>query len=220
VPHVIWDWNGTLLDDLPAVIDAVNACLKSQGGPVIDAETYRRRFVRPLNGFYEALLGTPIDDDLLARLDDVFQAAYWDGIDRVSLNSESVASIKRVRAQRATQSIASMLWHDMLVPAVREFGLDGPMVALDGNRGAVGDTKEQHMVEHVARLRRLFPHLAHDRITVIGDIVDDADAARAAGVDCVLYNGGSQVRSELETRGVPVVDSLLEAVDLALRPVA
>lgn len=216
--HVIWDWNGTLLDDLPIVVEAVNACLRSQGAPSIDAETYRSRFVRPLNGFYEGLLGRPVDDDFLLELDHIFQDAYWDGFDDADLHSEANEAIRSLASAGVTQSIASMLWHDMLVPTVRGFGLDEFMLALDGNRGTVGDTKDQHMVHHVERLQQMYPDLGRQTMTVIGDLVDDAGAARAADVRCVLYDGGSQPRGLLEGQGVPVVDSLLEAALLVLSP--
>lgn len=214
--HVIWDWNGTLFDDLPIVVEAVNACLRSQGVPPIDAETYRSSFVRPLNAFYEVLLGRPVDDDFLLDLDHVFQEAYWDEFDDADLNPEAREAIAAVAAAGATQSIASMLWHHMLVPTVRGFAIDEYMLALDGNRGAVGETKDQHMIHHVERLRRIFPDLFDQTMTVIGDIVDDAGAARAADVRCVLFDGGSQPREALEGQGVPVVDSLLEAVSIAI----
>ncbi len=216
--HVIWDWNGTLLNDLPIVVEAVNACLRSQGARPIDAETYRSRFVRPLNGFYEGLLGRSVDDDFLLELDHVFQDAYWDGFDDADLNSEAEEAIQYLVSAGATQSIASMLWHDMLVPTVRGFGLDEFMLALDGNRGTVGESKDQHMVHHVERLRRMYPDLGAQTMTVIGDLVDDAGAARAADLGCVLYDGGSQPRKLLERQGVPVVDSLLEAASLVLSP--
>lgn len=214
--HVIWDWNGTLLDDLPIVVEAVNACLRSQGAPSIDADTYRSRFVRPLNGFYEGLLGRPVDDDFLLELDNVFQDAYWDGFDDAELNAEAEEAIRSLASAGVTQSIASMLWHDMLVPTVGGFGLDEFMVAVDGNRGTVGESKDQHMVHHVERLRRMYPELGRQTMTVIGDLVDDAGAARAADVSCVLYDGGSQPRQLLEGQGVPVVDSLLEAALLVI----
>jgi len=216
VTHIIWDWNGTLFDDLPIVVEAVNACLRSQGAPPIDAEAYRSRFVRPLNRFYEGLLGRPVDDDFLLQLDHVFQNAYSDRFDDADLNAEARDAIALVAAKGVTQSIASMLWHDMLVPTVRGFGLDEHMLALDGNKGTVGETKDQHMVHHVERLNRMYPELRDQTMTVIGDIVDDAGAARAAGVRCVLFDGGSQPRGALEGQGVPVAESLLEAVSIAI----
>lgn len=215
--HIVWDWNGTLFDDGPLVVEAVNACLVSQGAPAIDAATYRREFVRPLEVFYEKMLGRPIDADFLLQLDHVFQDAYWDGFDDADLTSDAREAIGLVAASGATQSIASMLWHDMLVPTVTGFELDQHMVALDGNRGTVGETKEQHLIHHLGRLRTLYPGLEGAAFTVIGDITDDAGAARAAGVHCVLYDGGSQERAMLEATGFPVADTLVAAVRAALR---
>jgi phosphoglycolate phosphatase-like HAD superfamily hydrolase len=214
--HVVWDWNGTLFDDVPLVVGAVNACLASQGADPIDTATYRREFVRPLNGFYAKLLGRGVDDALLYELDDIFQAAYWDAFPDADLTVDARTAIDLVAAAGATQSIASMLWHDMLVPTVTGFDLHHHMLALDGNRGTVGETKEQHMIGHVTRLAQIYPDLASSRLCVIGDIVDDALAATAAGIDCVLYDGGSQTRQALEATGVPVAGSLVEAVELAL----
>ena len=52
-------------------------------------------------------------------------------------------------------------------------------------------------------------------MVVIGDALDDARAARAVGVECILYDGGSHHRAELDSAGVAVARSLVEAVRLA-----
>ena len=39
--HIIWDWNGTLLDDLQMSIDALNAILVSEQMEIVtDVEEY------------------------------------------------------------------------------------------------------------------------------------------------------------------------------------
>lgn len=67
------------------------------------------------------------------------------------------------------------------------------------------------MVRHLAAMESVEP----GRTVVIGDAVDDAVAAQDAGAYAVLYTGGSHSRGSLETAGVPVVDTLAEAVELA-----
>jgi phosphoglycolate phosphatase-like HAD superfamily hydrolase len=52
-------------------------------------------------------------------------------------------------------------------------------------------------------------------VLVIGDAKDDAAAAAHVGAACVLYDGGSHPRHELEEMGLPVANSLTEALDLA-----
>jgi phosphoglycolate phosphatase-like HAD superfamily hydrolase len=204
--HIIWDWNGTLFDDHHLVVASVNASLADLGVPPIDSAAYRRSFIRPLHAFYERLLGSPVDDALMSRIDDVFQAAYLVGLPDVGLDADAAPAISVVAEAGGTQSIASMLWHEMLVSTVTRFG----------HRGSVGETKAAHLVGHVERLMAMFPGVDRSRMVAIGDITDDAAAARAAGVGCVLYDGGSQNRDALEAEAFPVAGSLVEAVDIAL----
>lgn len=213
--HVVWDWNGTLFDDQHLVVAAVNASLAALDAAPIDADGYRRHFVRPLHGFYEAILGRTVDDAAIARIDEVFQAAYQDGFPTADLNREARAAVGRVGTAGATQSVASMLWHERLVSSIRRFGIDEYMLALDGNRGTAGETKAGHLMAHVARLESRYG-LDRASMVAVGDITDDAEAARAAGIGCVLFDGGSQFRASLEATGFPVAGTLLEAVDLAL----
>jgi phosphoglycolate phosphatase-like HAD superfamily hydrolase len=216
LPHIVWDWNGTLLDDLELVVDSVNASLARLGVPSIGVEDYQRHFERPLHGFYERLLGHPVDDELMRVIDDAFHERYWSGYVAAELAVDAARAVEMVAHRSATQSVASMLRHDLLVPSIRQFGIDEQMLAIDGHRGRIGETKEQHMVRHVERLEQMYPGMTRERMVAIGDIVDDALAAEAAGIACVLYDGGGQDRRALEATGAPVAGSLVEAVERAL----
>jgi phosphoglycolate phosphatase-like HAD superfamily hydrolase len=67
------------------------------------------------------------------------------------------------------------------------------------------------MVRHLAALEDVEAR----RVVVIGDAADDALAAEHVGARAVLYTGGSHSRASLEEVGVPVVDTLEEAVEMA-----
>ncbi|MEV7996479.1 HAD family hydrolase, partial [Streptomyces sp. NPDC086077] len=110
-----------------------------------------------------------------------------------------------------SQSILSMYGHEELVPLVRGFGIETHFIRVDGRTGPSGGSKAEHMVRHLAALARVDP----SRTVVIGDAADDAVAALHVGAKAVLYTGGSHGRASLEETGVPVVDSLGEAVALA-----
>lgn len=214
--HVIWDWNGTLFDDLEIVVASVNVSLRAVGAPPIDVDTYRAVYQRPLHRFYEALLGRPVLPEEMRSIDDDFHAAYHALLDQARLTVDARRAVELVAERGQTQSVLSMWWHDRLVPAVRFFGLEDRMLAVDGHRGTPGASKEKHLAGHVEQLTRLFPGLVRrEAMAVIGDVTDDADAARAVGVGCVLYDGGSQPRAVLEAAGVPVAATLVEAVEMA-----
>ena len=54
IKHIIWDWNGTLLDDLDVSMAALNEVLKSEQLPlVLDKEEYRQYFQFPVIKYYE-----------------------------------------------------------------------------------------------------------------------------------------------------------------------
>jgi len=165
--------------------------------------------------FYESLLGRNIDEAMWRTIDEEFHLAYHTSLDRAELAPDAMRAVDAVARAGGTQSILSMWWHHQLVPAVQAFGLDERMIAVDGHRGAPGETKVQHLAHHVEQLHLLHPRLIEASLVAIGDITDDAVAAAAVGVDCVLYDSGSQPRSLLEGEKVPVADSLLEAVWLA-----
>jgi len=214
--HVVWDWNGTLFADLDIVVSAVNVSLRAVGAGPIDADRYREVYQRPLHRFYETLLGRPVLPDEMTALDLDFHDAYHALLDQARLTVDARGAVDLVAARGQTQSVLSMWWHDRLVPAVRFFALDDFMLAVDGHRGPAGASKQNHLARHVEQLVRLFPgRVQRDGMTVIGDVTDDSDAARAVGVGCVLYDGGSQPRAVLEATGDQVASSLIEAVELA-----
>jgi len=218
VLHIVWDWNGTLFDDLHIVVDSVNASLACFGEGPIDADLYQAHYRRPVPLFYESLLGQPISTEMWQTIDRVFHETYHDALSRAGLAPDALEAMDAVLAVGGTQSLLSMWWHDQLVPAVEEFGIDGHLIAVEGHRGTPGETKAVHLIRHVAQLGEQFSMTPDAAIVAIGDITDDAVAADAAGVGCVLYDSGSQPRDVLEAAGHPVAASLMEAVRLAGLP--
>ena len=212
VRHVIWDWNGTVFDDLPIVVAAVNASLASLGAPAIDADGYRSHYTRPVLRFYERLLGREVSPSEWDQIDVTFHDAYRRRLREAGLAADARDAFQAVLDADGTQSLLSMWWHDELVAASDRFDVRRYMTRIDGNRGEAGDTKGRHLLAHLQALRHGGVDI--DRCLMVGDILDDAAAAEEAGVDCVLYDGGSHHRSQLESAGVPVADSLLDALVL------
>jgi phosphoglycolate phosphatase-like HAD superfamily hydrolase len=209
--HVIWDWNGTLFDDLDITVEAVNASLAELGAPAIDADGYRDHYTRPVHIFYQRLLERPVTADEWRQIDKTFHDTYRRALPRADLAFDALDALESVAARGWGQSILSMWWHDELVPFVGRRGLDRFMTRVDGNRGDAGETKHIHLERHLEDLG--ISELGADAFLVVGDSLDDAQSAIHAGVPSVLYDGGAHHRSELEAAGVPVVDSLRAALD-------
>ncbi|MEV7599367.1 HAD hydrolase-like protein [Kitasatospora sp. NPDC089797] len=212
--HIVWDWNGTLFHDMDAVLGASNAAFATIGVEPMTLQQYREQYEIPIPRFYERLLGRmPSQAEWLA-LDDAFQDRYRELSPACGLTAGVPELLAGWQAAGHSQSLLSMYLHDRLVPLVDSFGLTGSFLRVDGRSGPSGGQKAEQLTRHLAELgERVDPA----RTVLIGDAADDALAALHAGAHAVLYTGGSHTREKLEPVGVPVVDSLAEAVELAGR---
>ncbi|MFD7407223.1 HAD family hydrolase [Streptomyces sp. NPDC059866] len=209
--HIVWDWNGTLFHDNDAIIGATNAAFAELGLEPITMEQYRALYCVPVPKFYERLLGRLPTDAEWEVMDATFHRYYSEHRVRCGLTEGAIELLAEWQSAGRSQSILSMYVHDELVPLVRGFGIETHFIRVDGRTGPSGGSKAEHMVRHLAALAGVEP----GRTVVIGDAADDAVAARHVGARAVLYTGGSHSRASLEEAGVPVVDSLGEAVAVA-----
>ena len=211
--HIVWDWNGTLFHDNDAIIGATNAAFAELGLTPITMEEYRALYCVPVPKFYERLLGRLPTDAEWEVMDVTFHRYYAEHRVVCGLTEGAADLLTGWRTAGRSQSILSMYGHDELVPLVREFGIEPHFIRVDGRTGPSGGSKAEHMVRHLGALTGVDP----ERTVVIGDAADDAVAALHVGARAVLYTGGSHSRASLEVVGVPVVDSLAEAVAEAER---
>jgi phosphoglycolate phosphatase-like HAD superfamily hydrolase len=206
--HLVWDWNGTLLDDLSLVVDATNRAFEAVGGRSLDSDEHRRTFRRPVAEFYAEILERAVDAEEFGRLDRIFHDAYRLGLTTTSLAADAMHAL---RSWSGTQSLLSMWFHSELVPAIETYGLTGVFTRVDGLRTEVGgDLKAGHLARHLDELG-----VTGDRAVLIGDSLDDALAAESVGAAAVLYTGGFTHPARLRASGRPVADTLVEAVRVA-----
>jgi len=204
---VVWDWNGTLFDDFEQVVSAVNEGLAPYGLGPITATHYRDHYTRPVKRFYDSLFGREVADAEWADLDRRFHEAYRRLLPTARPAAGAEEVLETLAGRDVTQSLLSMYPHDELVVLVRRFGLHPWFVATDGLRGRPGGRKAAHLAAHLDRIG-----VDAASVLVVGDALDDAEAAAAVGAACVLYDSGSHHRAHLEEAGVPVVGSLLDVV--------
>jgi phosphoglycolate phosphatase-like HAD superfamily hydrolase len=206
--HLVWDWNGTLLDDLHLVVSATNVAFESVGGRPVDADEHRARYRRPVAEFYAEMLERAIDEQEFGRLDRLFHDTYRLGLTSMTLAADAMTAIK---SWPGSQSLLSMWFHSELVPAIETYGLAGVFTRVDGLRTEIGGhLKAAHLATHLSELG-----VTGDQVVMIGDSLDDAAAADSAGAGVVLYTGGFTHPDKLRASGRPVADTLLEAVELA-----
>lgn len=206
--HLIWDWNGTLLDDLSLVVAATNVSLAFVDGPQVTADEHRRGFRRPISAYYEDVLGRQVVEAEFTIMDRLFHDTYRAGMAECRL-AWGVA--EAMAAWPGSQSLVSMFFHHELVSVVDSYGLTDRLQRVDGLRGVPGGgPKAPHLRAHLSVLG-----LVGDDCVLIGDSLDDAAAAASVGACIVLYCGGFTDEDRLRATGLPVATTLVEAVDYA-----
>ena len=210
--HLIWDWNGTLFADLHIVVVSVNASLEAVGTDVrIDADGYRDHYRRPVRGFYDALLGRSVGDPEWELINQQFHDTYHGLLATAGPADDAHDAAALAAGRGLSQSILSMWSHDMLVPTVAGLGLDTHMQVVRGADRAAGDRKEALLRLHMDELG--LP--ASKPVVMVGDTFDDAHAAAEVAIGMIYYDGGSHHRVALDATGIPVAETLVEAVAIA-----
>ncbi len=183
--HVVWDWNGTLWDDLPQVHSATNAALRVVGGPSLTLPEYVSLFTRPLPVFYRRALGRDLTPNQWHRVNQSFMAAYRDNLHLARLAAEALPALEAVARNGATQSILSLYPHPLLNSLVTELGIGHHFSLIEGLRE---DPDRSKVGMFPAHLRKAASDVPPHRVVMIGDTDDDLISAQAAGSAGILIN--------------------------------
>ncbi|HEV2342623.1 MAG TPA: HAD hydrolase-like protein [Actinocrinis sp.] len=212
IRHIVWDWNGTLFDDQELIVTATNASLAAIGvDRQITNEQYKDLYQRPMEDFYAALVGFPIPVAQWPALEAAFAKHYFSHMRECELFDDALTAMDTWLPR--SQSLLSMFGHDDLLRLTGEFDLHTKFGRIDGRPDELDfGPKAKYLVRHLEQVQIHQPDLAPDQIALIGDCADDAYAAFHVGATAVLYTGGSSSRTMLEKVGVPVADTLSEAV--------
>ena len=204
IRQVLWDWNGTLLDDLTYAIGVRNRTFPAFGLPRIGrVAEYHRQFTFPVRRYYER---AGVTDETFVAVAHAWMAEYVRGFDTVPLHGDAVETLARFAAAGVRQAVLSATRRDMLESQIARFPIRAYFTDVLGLSDIYARSKEAVGLDYLARCG-----VPAASTLMIGDTLHDAEVARAMGTGCVLVARGHQSRETLLTAGVPVMDTLLEA---------
>jgi phosphoglycolate phosphatase len=200
--HLIWDWNGTLLDDLDLSIAVMNSVLARCSLPPLDRARYHALFDFPVRAYYERLGFDPVSDPF-----DKLSVEFISGYDarrlEAGLHRHVPRTLATVRAAGLGQSILSAYRHETLHEIVAHFGLTAQFDHICGLDNIHAHSKVALGRELVARLG-----VAPAEILLVGDTLHDLEVARDLGVACALVAAGHHPAARLRATGAHVYDDL------------
>lgn len=197
--HIIWDFNGTILNDVQICIDSVNVLLEARGLAKLEStEAYRAVQEFPVIGYYKKI-GFDFSKE---SFDDVAVEWVKEYMDRfpTARTYEGVLDMVRYCAEQgASRVLLSATQLQMLQEQVKALRIADCFDEICGMDNIYAHGK----ISLAEAWRASHPDA---KVLLVGDTDHDLAVARVIGADCVLFSGGHQSRERLATLGVPVID--------------
>ena len=205
--HIIWDWNGTLLDDVQACVDAINVLLTARALPTLSREQYLDVFDFPVRNYY-LKLGFDFTKEDWAEVARDYHLAYATASATAPLRTGTRAALSALRASGMGLSILSACELKILRRMVSErqilpqfdhiYGLDDLYASSKIDLGHAMFSKTG---------------LSKKGTLLIGDTTHDYEVAQAMGIPCLLMSGGHQSVRKLTPLGCPMVPDFQGVLD-------
>ena len=210
--HVIWDWNGTLVDDTWLCVEVLNALLNRRGRRPISKIEYREHFEFPVIKFYE-YLGLDTDENNYEQTSREFITDYesrW--LEQCALHQDACDVLQAITAKGLTQSVLSAARQETLELGIDHYGIGSHFMGLVGTDNIHAEGKIRRGLYWVEQLP-----WSPKQIVLIGDTLHDLEVAQAIGSDCILLAHGHHTAQRLASTGKRVAHSLRE-LEVLLEP--
>jgi phosphoglycolate phosphatase len=208
--HIIWDWNGTLINDTRLCLEIINELLHKRNISVITLQEYQEVFDFPVKDFYQKIgfdfLKEPFHIPATEYIDAYNQTRF-----RCELHSGALEVLSLFRDAGIQQSILSASKQSSLEEAIDHYSLKSYFSNICGLDDYYANGK-------LEIARNLVTGIDEEKssIVIIGDTTHDYEVALALGIDCILFNGGHHCMKKLEKCGVPMLDKLSDIRNIVI----
>ena len=207
---IIWDFNGTIIDDVGASLGAVNDMLTKRLQPTIDLAQYQSAVDTPIWRFYETVFedGTITPEEAVME----FDSGYEKHLQQNPLMEGIVDVLTHFRNLGICQVIVSASHVNKVKARLDDLGIADYFDAVLGRSDYMAEGKtylaKAYFEEH---------NLSAAETIVIGDCVNDYDVAQSLGCDCILNTKGHQSRREFKGVSAQIIDLIPELKNLITR---
>ena len=204
VKTIIWDWNGTLLDDLDLSLESVNILLKERNIPTLSIEKYKDIFGFPVVDYY-VKAGFDFEKEAFEVPAKQYVKLYAAGASELKLFPDVVDTLTFFKENNYRQIVLSAMKDDNLKLMIHNAEISH---FFDGIFGI----KDNYAREKVSLGKQVVENLKLNpaECLMIGDTLHDAEVSEQCGFNCILFSGGHVSKQRLETKGKKIINSLSE----------
>lgn len=197
---VVWDWNGTLLNDSGHTLKVICRILKDEGLPEITLDQYKKHFGFPISNYY-ASLGLPSEGPDFDRVAHKFVSGYRDYYNELELYNDSISLLEAVKSLSIKQYVLSAAQLDDLKMQMGKFQIMDYFEDLSGAtdiyaHGKIGQAKV---------MKKYFDSKGYKKGLYIGDTDHDYEVSDVLGFDFCFSQEGHQCISKIDVTKVSYI---------------
>ena len=202
---IVWDFNGTVLDDRGASTAAVNHMMARRGLGAITEEWYAANLIMPLEAFYESV-GFDMRVERIERLSEEFQQECAK-VER-PIFPEVRLALEQLRQKGYRQLLFSSLHQSILEKQAKERGISKYFEKIMGRSDRLLGSKEE-----ASKAYLLQEEIPPETVLFVGDLTTDWEMAEYVGSPCVLIPKGHQGRERLSLTNATILKDASELLD-------
>ncbi len=210
--NIIWDWNGTIVNDMWLCVDIVNELLISKNKPTITADDYHKHFDFPVQEYYRKI-GFDFTVDSFDELTDFFIGNYMKRLKECSLQENAESTLSLFHEKGLNQYVLSAASQNGLDTMSKHFKIQHFFKAIAGRADEYAVSKVEHGLSLIKN-----QNIDPQTTIMIGDTSHDFEVANELGIDCLLVTIGHHPEDRLRKNNgqVNVVKDIQSAVDFIL----
>ena len=202
IKHVIWDWNGTLVNDAWLFVELMNEELVQRNLPMIDIENYREHFTFPVKQYYKNL-GFDFTKENFKEVGYNFIQKYKSRKHEPLLFEETKKILNQISELGISQSIVSAQEHKLLQESVAHYKIADFYESINGIDHYYADSKIKIAEKNVCELEYI-----NQEVMIVGDTAHDLEVANTLNIKCVLFSGGHYSNRRLKLTGGTIINNL------------
>jgi phosphoglycolate phosphatase len=199
---VIWDWNGTLLNDIDFCVSAINSLLKKRNLAQLNRELYKDVFTFPVQNYYEAI-GFNFEKEQFAIPANEFMKIYTSGVNQCKLHPSSVEILSYFKTCDVRQFVLSAMKQELLEETLKHQSIFNFFEGVFGVNNNYGISKIERGKQLISELK-----LNRNETWIIGDTIHDFEVAKELRIKCILIADGHQSEERLQNTGTTVIRKL------------
>lgn len=190
---IVWDWNGTLLNDSYHTHIVISKILKDEGLGPISIEEYRKHFGFPISTYY-ASLGLPSEGPEFDRIAQVFVDTYRSYNDELALYDDTIGLLEAVKNSSKNQYVLSAAQYDDLMMQMAPFDIKKYFNDISGSTDIYAHGK----IGQALAMKPYFESKGYKKGLYVGDTNHDYEVSEVLGFDFCFSQEGHQCVSKVD----------------------